>query len=330
MAKDIILISDTHYGVKQNSVTWLNYQLDFIDQQLIPFIEESGKRWTIYHLGDMMDSRSSISPYTASRVTSAYVRLARVCDDIVVIGGNHDYYSPEESEDHNINSLEMVFGKVEINEPNFHLITQKMIRQDDDLFVPWFEWSKIEEIADYVQQGVKRIFAHTDLININKDYLEVLKDVQVYSGHIHTPCLNGNLITLGSTYPLTFADANQERGFYTLTDELVFHPNNVSIKFYRLKNDEIFSIEKIRPFDYIELYVDQLLLMQADYIDQIKAISEKVKNCSIIPIVKKSDEDDKDVELYNIEEACKSYIPEELLPKFKQVVDRLEEKRQNP
>ena len=30
------ILTDTHFGVKQNSMTWLNSQLDFFYNQLIP------------------------------------------------------------------------------------------------------------------------------------------------------------------------------------------------------------------------------------------------------------------------------------------------------
>ena len=34
-----ILFTDTHFGIKQNSITWFNSQKDFIVNQLIPYIK---------------------------------------------------------------------------------------------------------------------------------------------------------------------------------------------------------------------------------------------------------------------------------------------------
>ena len=56
----IVLFTDTHFGVKNNSMTWLNSQLNFIYKQFIPDLQELKKQGhdiTLIHLGDVFDSR---------------------------------------------------------------------------------------------------------------------------------------------------------------------------------------------------------------------------------------------------------------------------------
>ena len=52
-----ILITDTHFGAYNNSMTWWKHQADFIYNQFIPFVKAQGD-CNIIHLGDLLDIRS--------------------------------------------------------------------------------------------------------------------------------------------------------------------------------------------------------------------------------------------------------------------------------
>lgn len=314
-----ILISDTHYGVKQNSLTWLKYQTDFIYKQLIPFIKEQTDDVVLYHLGDVFDSRSSINPYIASKIRDSFKDLSRIVDDFIIIGGNHDYYSPNDAE---VNSLDMVLRDIE----GIKLITNELYVKNEDLFVPWYEYENVEKLRKTISlYNIKNIYCHSDLTHLDGEYKELFKGVNVYSGHIHTPNLYKNLHTLGSTYALTFADCNQDRGFYTIKDNsFEFHPNTFSIRFWRFRNDEIFNcIEKVGKDDYIELYVDQINLLNDTYLDEIKKITKHSHNTNIIPVSQVMESEEScDFENYNIEEICRENIPEELQDKFNVILEK--------
>ena len=105
-----ILITDTHFGVKQNSITWLNSQSKFIEDQLIPYINretKEGNKVKLIHLGDIFDSRSTISTYIATRVVELFEKLTNAVNDFIIIGGNHDYYSPNSD---SVDSLNLLLG----------------------------------------------------------------------------------------------------------------------------------------------------------------------------------------------------------------------------
>lgn len=319
-----ILISDTHFGVKNNSTTWFNHQKDFIYKQLIPHISTLKEDVVLYHLGDVFDSRSSINPYIASQVRQIFVDLSHVCDEIFVIGGNHDYYSPNEDEN-NVNSLDLILSDIE----GVCLLTKGFYVEKPDLFIPWFRYEDVDEIEKIIKDyDIKNVFCHADLPHMDFNHQRMFKNVNVYSGHIHTPEVKGNLHTLGSTYPLTFADCNAERGFYVLEDDkLTFYPNKYCINFYRFKNEEIFdALDKVKSDDYIELYIDQNLLFNDDYTEKIKEISKIVHNTNIVPVNQQSvNEDIESFEDYNIESICKESIPEELKVKFEKVIEKSQE-----
>ena len=35
----ILILSDTHFGIKQNSLTWMNSQIEFIRNEFIPCLK---------------------------------------------------------------------------------------------------------------------------------------------------------------------------------------------------------------------------------------------------------------------------------------------------
>lgn len=39
-----IILSDTHFGIKQNSITWMNSQINFLYNEFIPYIKELSKK----------------------------------------------------------------------------------------------------------------------------------------------------------------------------------------------------------------------------------------------------------------------------------------------
>lgn len=313
-----ILISDTHFGVKQNSLTWLKYQEAFIHKQLIPYIKSIKEDVRLYHLGDVFDSRSSINTFIASRVKAVVRALAGVCrGGVYIIGGNHDYYSPNDNDENNVCALDLLLEDVE----GVTLVTDEPLRVGKDLLVPWYAWDGLDVGAE-----VKYVFAHTDLtrLEIRPDWMRGRK---VFSGHIHTPAHQDNLHTLGSTYALTFADCNADRGFYVGEDgNFTFVPNKESIRFFRIRNEAIFDIpgnDKYRRDDYLELYVDQDLILTDRYADVIRGISEQFHNCTVLPVSIDNQEVIENLDSgYDIEEICKAMIPDELAKKFGKILEK--------
>lgn len=308
-----ILLTDTHFGIKQNSNTWYNYQCLFFDKQLIPFIEQLKLKnydITLYHLGDVFDSRSSINTSIAKRVRELFNKLSKLCR-IYIISGNHDYYYPDSDE---INTSEIILNNID----NLTIISKNSLVLGDDLLVPWFEFQKFDNLKSLLQtNNIKNIYTHADLINSPHEYYKLLENYNVYSGHIHTPNFNNNLNTIGSVFSLSFADSNANRGFYVIYDNVIrFINNDYSIKFYRIYNEEImnFDISSINSNDYIELYIYKENLLIDEYQSKIKEFTSRFKNCNIIP--QQNILDTQLNESLNLNTSYREYIPENLLEKF--------------
>lgn len=309
-----ILFTDTHFGIKQNSTTWLNSQLDFIYKQLIPYIKSLKEDVNIICLGDVFDSRSSISTMVATKIVEAFRELRSVVNKFIIIAGNHDYYSPNSSE---IDTLSLVFKNLDIK-----LITNGIAIDGDSIYAPWYSWGD-DIIQDIIyQHNIKRIFTHADIVNETTKY----KHVDIFSGHIHIPSLKSGLYNLGSCYSLDFADANQERGFYVIDDDNIeFIPNKESIRFWRLYNDDIFKdFNHIKNQDYIEVYVNKSNLLDINYQDRLNILNKEYKNIWIIPRTNDSIIEDEIFEGYDMNNIISNMIPDELKNKFNKILERYE------
>lgn len=320
----IVLFTDTHFGVKNNSMTWLHSQMDFIYNQLIPFIREKresmgdGDTIRIIHLGDVFDSRSSVSTMVATKVVQCFGELSKLVDSFYIIAGNHDYYSPTSNE---VNTLDLMFRNL-----NITLVTEKILQDRNDLLIPWYEYGnpEIQKIID--EEGIKRIFVHADIVNEKIPY----KGVEIYSGHVHIPNLDWDkgLYNLGSCYALNFADSNNHRGFYTLTDgkNLKFYPNMQSINYWRLYDEDIFDVyvnNSIKSGDYIEVYVSESNMSVQKYVERLNDLTKYYKNIWIIPKSEQIITGNCKFEGYDIEKITAHMIPKELKAKFDLVLNSL-------
>lgn len=309
-----ILITDTHFGIKQNSIIWLNSQCDFIEKQLIPYIKNLKQSVQLIHLGDVFDSRSTISTLVASRIVKIFRLLREVVEEFIIIDGNHDYYSPNSDE---VDTLSLLLKNMDI-----HIINRNILIKGSDMFIPWYQWDPIKIQERVNKSNIKNIFTHADIVTEGCP----VTSCNVYSGHIHIPYIKGPIRNLGSCYTLNFGDSNSERGFYKLEgDNLEFIPNEYSIKFHRIYNDEIFENHTFNNNDYIEIYIDDNKMSVKEYNDKLSYYTKKYKNLRIIPNKTSiGDIDCESLRSYDLTTIIKSLIPKELKEKFKIIEDRVE------
>ena len=311
-----VIFTDTHFGWKNNSMTWLNSQMNFIYKQFIPEIKKLAKKNSIrvIHCGDVFDSRSTISTYVATKVVQAFKDIRSVCDEFVIVCGNHDFYSPNSD---TVNTVKLLLSNL-----NISIVDQEIYECNDHAFVPWY----VYETGNFTTDA-KYIFCHADIVNgiipngcIGKT---------IFSGHIHTPLYRQKkrLYNLGSCYSLNFADSNSIRGFYVHSDgDIKFIPNNESIKFYRLYNDEILNsdVTSFNSDDYIELYISELNMSSDAYTAAIKKFTNNFTHLWIIPqVVALNNSSNDDFKSYDIAAIMEEMIPEDLHDFFKKVKNHL-------
>jgi DNA repair exonuclease SbcCD nuclease subunit len=310
-----VLLTDTHFGWKNNSITWLNSQMDFIYKQFIPYIKQLQKKDSIrvIHLGDVFDSRSTISTYVASKVVKAFEDIRNNCNEFIIVCGNHDFYSPNSD---TVNTVKLLMNNLDIV-----IVDQEIFECDNHTFIPWYVW----ENNNFEVNG-KYVFCHADIVGDVIPY--ACNGKTIFSGHIHTPNCNKKkgLYNLGSCYSLNFADANSERGFYVIeNDKINFIKNTVSINFYRFYNDDILNkdITKLNNNDYIELYVTEYNMSKDEYIAVIKKYTEYFRHLWIIPQIVPSNNTGESFNGYDIEAIMNEMIPEDLMEFYNKVKHKI-------
>lgn len=299
------LFTDTHFGIKNHSMAWWKSQRNFIYDQFIPTIKDYGDNIRVIHLGDVFDSRSGINNLIAAGVRKIFKDIAALdcVKEIIIIAGNHDFYSPVSDE---YCTIETILNNI----LKTRLVLREIYETETSAFIPWF----------IAEQGLdkfpnKIIYTHADIIGLSFSK-------PVYSGHIHWPKLKNNSYNLGSCYPLTFADSNSSRGFYIKTPcELRFIPNKISIKFWRIYGEEIFKAS-FKAHDYIEIYIDRESLVKPKYQARINELRATYKNLWIIPQQKDIEIESVDVTM-DMESIIESHIPENLLDKFNTIKQSL-------
>ena len=321
-----VIVTDTHFGVYQNSTTWLETQMRVFYEQIIPLADKNrAVHKRLIHCGDLFDSRSSLNTVVLKTVRALFDDLCDNFNEVIIIGGNHDYYSPVDGEQ-NVCSISFLNER-----ENLIRITKKPEKIGNNLFVPWFPFNDYEYLARTL--GAARptnIFCHTDWAAFDLNYSALLTTTNVISGHIHTPHIDGNIYNLGSLYSLTFTDANQERGYYTMEDDdistLRFHENKSTIRFWKFFDDEIFDdlSVRIREHDKVAIYITDTNLVLDSYRSRIDELSTEYGATAIVrPSVRIVDEG-MVLENKGVEELCDSMIPEHLQEVYKKIKSMLQ------
>ena len=86
----IALITDTHWGVRNDHISFMDNSKLFLDNVFFPLLVKHNIG-TIVHLGDLVDRRKYININTANRLRVDF--LDKIKDyDVHIIAGNHDTY----------------------------------------------------------------------------------------------------------------------------------------------------------------------------------------------------------------------------------------------
>lgn len=334
--KDVLLIiGDTHFGARNNSMTWLKHQKAGFEE-IINYIQTKASefnRLTVVHVGDLFDSRSAINPMIWRGVEELLNKMDEVLSGIpgrmYIIGGNHDYYYPWES-NNNFTSIKMLpkFNNIEI-------VVDKAVIDPNigALLIPWFVFHNKRMLRDAIKHSshpTDIIITHTDPFHMDPEIQSIIKGHCLITGHIHQPKdeweENGLLVT-GATYPIDFTDTNSQRGFWTLvdSDDLTFHPIHSSIHFHTINEDELENWKDlgIQEDDYVEI-----LIKQSHVDDHKKTIKELTDNFGAIltPIVESEHILFESTDILNVDTVCKRMLPEKLKGIYQKLVDACKKK----
>jgi DNA repair exonuclease SbcCD nuclease subunit len=260
----IALITDTHWGVRNDSPIMHNQMKKFLDEVFFPTLDRDGIS-TVIHLGDLVDRRKYINYVTARRLREDFLKPLQQRDiDTFIIAGNHDTYYKNTN---GVNSLrELIDGK-------FHNVTiydqaagDITIKDSSPiLLMPWICDDNRQQVMKAIEASRAPIaIGHLELagyemyrghVSDHGDDPKIFNKFDlVLSGHYHTRSNSGNVHYLGTPCQYIWSDYADAKGFHILDTEtrsleFIPNPNQIFHKFF---------------YDDLNKQMDEVLVFDAD------------------------------------------------------------------
>jgi len=283
----IFMISDLHFGVRMNSVEWLENHLEFFYKFYIPYLKENLQKGDVlFVLGDWFDNRQLLDINVMNKSIDLILDLSEILP-VYFMTGNHDIYKKNDTD---VNSL-AAFRFI----PNVKIFEDPVIitnKKTKILVLPWIGSGEREEAiaktnkADY-------IFAHTDIAGFQYDNgfhirkgarLKRLPGVKrLYSGHIHKRQEHKDSIYIGSPYSTKRSDIGNKKGVFMLdtnTNEQVFTPNTLSSIFQRIPLEELIEMTLEKAYKILEgNYTDIIVPDKYVHLFNLTRFIDLLKDC---------------------------------------------------
>lgn len=250
----ILLITDQHFGVRNDNQHFIRKYQEFYNNVVIPFIDEYAITEVIA-LGDTFDKRKSINFNSLDAAKEMwFTPLADRGVHLTMLVGNHDIYYKNTTR---INAPDLLLGEYS----NIDVIDnpcQRNVGGLDILFLPWICDDNRERARLETESSSASVcMGHLELNGfeaIPGHRMEHGDDPSVYgkfdlvcSGHFHMKSRKNQINYLGNPYQLFWNDYKQKRGFHVLntdTLKLDFHPNPYTIFNKIYYNDDIYLTEE--------------------------------------------------------------------------------------
>ena len=296
----IALITDTHFGARNDNVNFNEYFYQFYEGVFFPYLQQNNIKHCI-HLGDCFDRRKYVSYRTAKDFRERFVLPFQHLEiNLHMLVGNHDIYYKNTSQ---VNSLSELLGH---RYKNIH-IYEDATEVDFDgfpiLLMPWINSTNelyAEGMIDETKADVCMGHLEINGFQMNKNVMvsqggrekEFFRKFDtVMSGHFHHKSDDGQIYYLGTPYEIYWNDWEDPKGFHiydteTKTLERILNPFTIYEKIYYDDTKENYLEHDITKYrnKYVKLIVvnkkdlyqfDQFLdkLYQADAFD-IKIVED--------------------------------------------------------
>lgn len=343
-----LVIGDNHFGIKTNSVQWLDFQLKFYKEQIYKLLKENYYSRVVI-LGDLFDIRYAVNQQIGYEVKCLIREMVDTFNNVAfyIIAGNHDYYSPDvHYSQYNIYNLLFGYEFLELHR-NLYIVHNDYLIEEGTIFAPWY-WTENEEkfdelikvINNYTEEEIKTIYCHSDLATWEGDgRLEKKpKGLAVVSGHIHNSWIDekNKLYNIGSAFAINFNDVNNDKyiwDFDSDTHRIYNKFKNVTTpRFIQFSNEDIFTITSgDMEMCHVRLFINTDNINKAQYIERLAEIKKTFDYLSIKILTVNSniieEAEGKPLDT-NITDFIENNIPDDLKEKYnyiKEIVNSKEE-----
>tara|TARA_A100001011_G_scaffold315126_1_gene333648 strand:- start:779 stop:1825 length:1047 start_codon:yes stop_codon:yes gene_type:complete len=282
----IALLNDTHFGCRNDSPAFIEYQNRFYNEIFFPYLQQYNIN-TLIHLGDVVDRRKFINHNTAHNFKKVFFnRLEEMNIDTHIIIGNHDTYYKNTNE---VNALQ----NLNINK-DAKIYTHATEVEFDGLpimFIPWIcddneaETTRvIDNTKATIAMGhleVKGFEMHNGHFNEHGQEKAMFKRFEkVMSGHFHKKSDDGHIYYLGTQYEMTWSDYHCPKGFHifdTQTRELSRVPNPMLMFKKITYNDKETNYDNLDITEYDKHFVKLYISNKTDN-DMYERLMDRIYN----------------------------------------------------
>jgi DNA repair exonuclease SbcCD nuclease subunit len=292
----VAIITDQHFGARNDSVVFLDYFQKFYDDVFFPTLIEHNID-TVLVLGDTFDRRKYVNFYALQRAKEMFFdRLADRNITVHMLAGNHDTYFKNTND---VNSPDLLLREY----TNINVIDHPATITVDDTqicMMPWICPENYKDSLDTINNTKADIcMGHFEIAGfamyrgmeshdgLSKETFD--KFDMVFSGHYHHRSNDGHIYYVGNPYELTWQDYNDPRGFHLFdlgSRKLHFIRNPFSM-FSRIEYDD----KDTDPIDLDSLdlngkYVKLVVVNKTDYY-KFDRFTQKLynKGCHDIKVV---------------------------------------------
>ena len=292
----VAIITDQHFGARNDSIAFLDFFEKFYDNTFFPHIDASGIS-TILVLGDTFDRRKYVNFYALDRAKKMFFdKLAERNITVHMLAGNHDTYFKNTNE---VNSPDLLLKEYN----NINVIDDPTTIDLDGTkicMMPWICPENYQASLDEMNSTQAELcMGHFEIAGfamyrgmeshdgLSKEIFD--KFDMVFSGHYHHKSDDGHVYYLGNPYELTWQDYNDPRGFHMFdlgTRQLEFIRNPYTM-FARVEyNDKEQEPVSLDDLDLAQKYVKLVVVNKTDYYKFDKFIQKLYsKGCHEIKII---------------------------------------------
>ena len=245
----IALITDTHWGIRNDSQIMHNQMKRFLDEVFWPVLSRESIN-TVMHLGDLVDRRKYINYLTAKRLREDFLDPMMTKGlDLHIIAGNHDTFYKNTND---VNALDELLSYKYHNIQIYTRPAEINVGGLDMLLLPWI----CDENRDASLEAIRNskssvVMGHLELngyemyrghVSDHGDDAKIFDKFDIVcSGHYHTRSSSSNIVYLGTAVQYNWSDYNDPKGFHifdTETRELEFISNPFKM-FHKLHYDDL-------------------------------------------------------------------------------------------
>jgi len=255
----IAIITDQHFGARNDSTHFLDYYDKFYKETFFPIID-SERIDTVLILGDTFDRRKYVNFYTLKRAREMFFdELHERNIEVYMLAGNHDTYFKNTNDVNSVDLLLREYNNINVidSPQTIHLNYENVTH--DVCMIPWICPENYQQCLTEMKNTSSTLcMGHFEIAGFamhrgmpSQEGLDrgLFKRFDyTFSGHYHHKSDADSIYYLGNPYELTWQDYNDPRGFHLFdlsTRNLTFI-HNPNVMFHRIVyDDKISSISDI-------------------------------------------------------------------------------------